>query len=137
MDNKILCYQVPYSEHKKFVNIQNYDVFLNTLVADSYTVAPLHRRPPVTNKREARLPYYGALFSETDKCYCFPCSSITYCHLMLLTLYFKSSLSTISIKSVNAVPIWDFLRSHFEVVMRIMTIAKVFTVMTTLPGELS
>ena len=104
------------------------------IMPDSYTVAPLHRRLPVTNKSEARLPYYGALFSETEECYCFPCSSIVYRLLMFSTSYFKSSLSTISIKSVNAMPLWNFSQSHFEVVLKIMTIAELFIVMTTSPG---
>ena len=65
------------------------------------------------NKREARLPYYGALFSETEKCYCFPCLSVEYHHLMFSTSYFKSSLSTISIKRVNAMPLWDFFAVQF------------------------
>ena len=46
----------------------------------------------------------------------FPCSSIIHVcpHLMFSTLYFKSSLSTISIKKVNAIPLWDFCTSDFE-----------------------
>ena len=99
-------------------------------IPDSYTVAPLRRRLPVTNNREARLPSYGALFSETEQCYCFPCSSIIYRHLMFSAFYFKGSLSTISIKSVNAMPLWNFLQDHFEVVLKIMTIAELFIVMT-------
>ena len=99
------------------------------LLADSYTVAPLHGRLPVTNKRDARLPDYGALFSKTEKCYCFLCSSVIR-HLMFSISYFKRSLSTLSIKSVNAMPLWDFLQSHFEAVLKIMTIAKLFIVMT-------
>ena len=65
-------------------------------------------------KREARLQDYGALFSKTEKCYCFPCSSIIYWYLMFSTSYFKRSLSTLSINSVNAMPLWDFLQSHFD-----------------------
>ena len=57
-----------------------------------------------------------------------------YRHLMFSTSYFKSSLSTISIKSVNAMPPWDFLQSHFEMVLKLMTIAKLFIVMTTSLG---
>ena len=49
---------------------------------------------------------------------------------MFSTSYFKKSLSTLSIKSVNAMPLLDFLQSHFEVVLKIMTIAKSFIVMT-------
>ena len=48
---------------------------------------------------------------------------------MLSNSYFKSSLSTISIKSVNAMSLWYFLQSHFEVVLKIMTIAELFIVM--------
>ena len=54
--------------------------------------------------------------------------------LMFSTSYFKSSLSTISIKRVNAMPLWDFLPSSFEVVLKIMTIAELFILMTTSPG---
>ena len=75
-----------------------------------------------------------ALFSETEKCHCFPCSSIIYRHLMFSTSHFKGSLSTILIKSVNAMPLWDFLQSHFEVVFKIITIAELFIVVTTSPG---
>ena len=39
-------------------------------------------------------------------------------------LYFKSSLSTISMKRVNAMP----LRSNIDVVLKIMTIAELFIV---------
>ena len=56
------------------------------------------------------------------------CSSIIYRHLMFSTSYFKGSLSTILIKSVNAMPLWDFLQSHFEVVFKIMTIAELLIV---------
>ena len=35
--------------------------------------------------------------------------------------------------SLNAMPLWDFLQSHFEVVLKIMTIAKLFIVMTASP----
>ena len=109
--------------------------------SDSYTVALLHRRLPVTNKRETRLPYYGAgpfllkkaLFSEIEKCYCFSCS-IIYRHLMFSASYVKDSLSTISINSVNGMPLWDFLQSHFEVGLKIMTIAELFIVMTASLG---
>ena len=76
----------------------------------------------------------NARFSEIEKCYCFPCSSIIYRHPMFSTSYFKSSLSTISMKSVNAMPLSDFLQSHFEVVLKIMTIAELFIAMTALPG---
>ena len=70
------------------------------------------------------------------KCCCFPCSSIIYRHLMFSALYFKSSLPTISIKSVNACagPLWDFLPNNFEVVLIIMTIAEIFVLVTTSPG---
>ena len=53
---------------------------------------------------------------------------------MFSTSYFKSSLSAISIKSVNAIPLWDFLPSNFEVVLTKMTIVELFIVMTTSPG---
>ena len=75
-----------------------------------------------------------ALLSKTEKCHCFPCSSIIYHHLMFSTSYFKSSLSTTSSKNINAMPLWDFLPSSFEVVLKIMTIAELFIIMTTSPG---
>ena len=53
---------------------------------------------------------------------------------MLSTSYFKSSLYIISIKRVNAMPLWDFLQSNFEVVLKIQTIAELFIVMATSPG---
>ena len=53
---------------------------------------------------------------------------------MFSTSYFESSLFTIAIKRVNAMPLWDFLQNHFEVVLKIMTIAELFIVMTTSPG---
>ena len=34
-------------------------------------------------------------------------------------------------------PLWDFLQSHFEVVFKIMTIAELFIVVKTSPGQLS
>ena len=37
-------------------------------------------------------------------------------------------------KSVNAMPLCDFLQSHFEVVLKLMRIAELFIVMTTSPG---
>ena len=48
--------------------------------------------------------------------------------------YFKGSLSAISINSVYAMPLWDFLQSHFEVVLKIMTIAELFIIMTASLG---
>ena len=51
-------------------------------------------------------------------------------YLMFRPSYFKSSLSTISIKRVNAMP----LRSNIDVVLKIMTIAELFIVMTTATG---
>ena len=105
---------------------------------DSYTVAPSRRRLPVTKQAWSatailRGPFLQkkALFSETEKCYCFPCSSVIYHHLMFSTSYFKSSLFTISIKRVNAMP----LRSNIDVVLKIMTIAELFIVITTATGE--
>ena len=56
---------------------------------------------------------------------------------MFSTSYFKGCLSTILIKSVNAMPLWDFLQSPIEVVFKIMTIAELFIVVTTSPGQLS
>ena len=55
---------------------------LHLTVTYSYTVAPLHRRLPVT-KQAWSATYYAfppkkALFAETEKCYCFPCPSIIY-----------------------------------------------------------
>ena len=47
---------------------------------------------------------------------------------MFLAWYFKSSLSTISIKRVNATPLWDFCISDFEVALRIIIIAELFIV---------
>ena len=43
-------------------------------------------------------------------------------------------MNPISIKKVNAMPLWDFLPSIFEVVLEIMIIAELFMVMTTSPG---
>ena len=50
------------------------------------------------------------------------------------SVLFQRLLSTILIKSVNAMPLWDFLQSHFEVVFKIMTIGELFIVVTTSPG---
>ena len=41
---------------------------------------------------------------------------------MFPTLYFKSSLSTISIKNVNAMPFWHFCTSDFQVAILKMII---------------
>ena len=49
----------------------------------------------------------------------------------VLNVVFQKPLSTVSIKSVNAMPLWDFLPSNFEVVSKIMTIAELFIAMTT------
>ena len=59
---------------------------------NSNAVAPLHRRLPVTKKKlEVRLPYYEAIFSETEKCHC-------------LSMF------------INYIPPWDaainFIRNH-------------------------
>ena len=49
---------------------------------------------------------------------------------MFPALHFKGSSSKISIKGINPMPLWDFLQSHFEGVLKIMTIAELFVVMT-------
>ena len=112
-----------------------------SMCSHSYTVAPLHRRLLVTKqvwRATAILRGFfsrkKALFSETENCYCFPCSSAVCHHLMFSASYFKSSLSTISIKRVNAMPLWDFLQINFRMVLKIMTIAELFIVMTTSPS---
>ena len=117
-------------------------VFTSGEKANSYTVAPLQRRLPVTKQAWSATailwgPFFQkkALFSETEKCYCVPRSSVINHHLIFSTSYFKSFLSTISIKRVNAMPlsVWDFLPRNFEVLLKIMTIAKLFITMTTSP----
>ena len=50
--------------------------------------------------------------------------------LMFSASSFKSSLSTISIKGVSTMPLWDFCASDFKVVLKII-IAEIFIVMTT------
>ena len=120
-----------------FIDGNNWHV----LTPDTYTITPLHRRLLVTKQPWSAIailwgPFLlkKALFSETEKCHCFPCSSIIYCHLMFSPSYFKGSLSTILIKSVNSMPLWDFLQSHFEVVFKMITIAELFIVVTTSSG---
>ena len=49
--------------------------------------------------------------------------------VMFSTSYFESSLSTLSIKRVNATPLWDFLASDFGVVLKIIIIAELFIVL--------
>ena len=51
-------------------------------------------------------------------------------HIIFSTSYFISSLATISIKRVNAMPLWDFCVSHFEVVLKIIIMSELFNVMT-------
>ena len=60
---------------------------------------------------------------------------------MFSTSYFKTSLSTISINFLmilindfNAMPAGISSKGHFEVVLKIMTVAELFIVMTTSPG---
>ena len=90
----------------------------------SYTVTPSHGRSNLQrNKREAQLSCYVALFSKKRpfslrliSIIAFPCSSVIHVspHLMLPTLDFKTSLSTISIKNANEMPLWNFCTRHFE-----------------------
>ena len=66
-----------------------------------------------------------ALFSKTEKYYCL---SMFINHLPQFNVFnfvFKSSLSTISIKRVNAVPLWDFCASDFEVTLKIVTNSRI------------
>ena len=74
-----------------------------------------------------------ALFSETEKCYCLSMfiNHIPVTHLMFSTSYFKSSVSTISIKRVNAMPLWDFCESDFEAALKMIITAESFIVMKT------
>ena len=101
-----------------------------SITDSSYTVALLHRRLPITNSCETVVkcdcPIMG-LFSPRLRNVI---ASIIYRYLMFSASHFKSSLSKISIKGVNAMPLWEFLQSHFEGVLKIMTIAELFVVMT-------
>ena len=67
----------------------------------------------------------------------FPRSSIIHVctHLMFSTLHFKSSWYTISIKKINAMLLWDFCTSDFEVaILKMIIRTPLFIVMITSPG---
>ena len=67
----------------------------------------------------------------------FPCSSIIHVcpHLMFSTSYFKSSLSTISIKKDNVMHLWDFCTRDFEVaILKMIIRTPLFIAMTISPG---
>ena len=55
---------------------------------------------------------------------------------MFLASNFQNSLSTFSIKRVNAMPLWDFCVSNSEVALKIIIVAELFIVMTISPGKL-
>ena len=127
-------------------------VIVPRAVSDSYTVvAPLHRRLPVTNKREAWLPYYGHIILLYYDCHIIfspkTGPSLRDWEMLLLSTFinhippsyifsvlFQRLFVYDSINSVNVMPFWDFLQSHFEVVLKIMTIAELFIVMTASLG---
>ena len=72
--------------------------------------------------------------SITEKCYCLSIFIYHLPHLMFSTSYFRNSLSTFSIKRVNAMPLWDFCVSDFEVALKVIIIAELFIVMTISSG---
>ena len=86
----------------------------NGSYANSYAVAPLHGRLPVTKQAWSATAILWGPFSETEKCYCLSCSTVIYPHVMFSTSYFKSSLSTISIKRVPWVRDFECVRLKFS-----------------------